>query len=72
MKLFAKDCCSSIVLADGAADAIALAAQDLQRDLRRLSGQEAGFPIVSFGSGIHIRTVSDGKTVHQLRVLWMK
>lgn len=50
MKLFDKNSDISIVLSPNADEAIVLAAKDLQRDLRRLSGKKNGFPITTSAS----------------------
>lgn len=64
MKLFDQKFSSPIVLEQDAAQAIVLAAQDLQRNLRQLSGQEHGFVLcrapMSQG-GIFVQTVANGE-----------
>ena len=63
MKLF--DLCSDtrIHLPEGAGEAVVLAARDLQRDLRRLSGRTSGFETVSGGAcrgGIVVEISGEG------------
>ena len=41
---------AAIGIGKNAAEAVVLAARDLQRDLRALSGQPCGFPIVTEGA----------------------
>ena len=65
MKLFDNLVSADIVLKNGAAEAVRLAAQDLQRDLRRISGKVEGFDISerSLGkSAIFIDTVVGGES----------
>ena len=45
MQLFDRNMTAGIVLAENLPESVLLAAKDLQRDLRRLSGQEDGFAI---------------------------
>ena len=47
---------AAIGIGKNAAEAVVLAARDLQRDLRALSGQPCGFPIVTEGGDIRIST----------------
>lgn len=47
MQLFDRNMTSGIVLAENLPESVLLAAKDLQRDLRRLSGQEDGFAITT-------------------------
>lgn len=47
MKLFDKHIAAGIVLADNLPESVLLAAKDLQRDLRRLSGNNDGFAITA-------------------------
>lgn len=63
MKLFDKNMDSTIILEEGAQEAVLLAAYDLQRDLRRISGKKDGFPIerVQGGRGIYIKTEPRGE-----------
>jgi hypothetical protein len=61
MKLFTKGHTCPIVTDSGLPQAVLLAARDLQRDLRRLSGQPQGFAIVSSGQGIRIQAAADGR-----------
>lgn len=58
MILFDKNCDSPIVLSENADEAVRLAAQDLQNNLRYISGKEVGFDCVcqNNGRGICIRT----------------
>lgn len=51
-----------IVLEENAAEAVRLAALDLQRDLRRISGHSEGFPVVTSceGAAIQVRTQNVG------------
>lgn len=58
MKLFDKYADTSIVLCTDAPAAISLAAADLQRDLRRLSGKESGFPITTECSAVAIQILT--------------
>lgn len=62
MNLFSKQCDTSIVLEPGADEAIRLAAEDLQGNLRRLSGRSCGFDIVEGGEerGIFVKTSGEG------------
>ena len=61
MKLFTKGHTCPIVTDSALPQAVLLAARDLQRDLRRLSGQPQGFAIVSSGQGIRIQAAADGR-----------
>lgn len=61
MQLFSKDHTCAIVAEKNLSEAVLLAAQDLQRDLRRISGQPGGFAMVSSGQGIRIQTLVDGR-----------
>ena len=58
MKLFDRNFSVEIHTEEACDLAVTLAAKDLQRDLRRISGQTEGFPLVQGGKGgIVIRTV---------------
>ena len=61
MQLFSKDHTCAIVAEKPLSEAVLLAVQDLQRDLRRISGQPGGFAMVSAGRGIRIQTLADGR-----------
>ena len=77
MKLFDKDYDISIIIECSTNEAVRLAALDLQRNLRRLSGKSGGFPIKDAydGYGILIRESAQGEaesytvTVEAERVL---
>lgn len=61
MLVFSQAYTTSIGLQNPACQPILLAAQDLQRDLRRLSGKSKGFDLTSDGTeGIQIRTIPGG------------
>jgi hypothetical protein len=72
MRLYDQQMGAMIVTEPYAEEAILLAAKDLQRNLRRLSGKERAFPIVSHGRGrrgIFIRTeASDREEAYCVRV----
>ena len=63
MKVFSASHTAPILLSSDACEAIVLAARDLQRDLRRLSGSCAGFDFVSDRADncIQIQTVPGGQ-----------
>lgn len=63
MTLFDRENDISIVLEPDVEEAVVLAASDLQRDLRKLSGKDDGFAIRSEGGGrgIYIRTIPQGE-----------
>lgn len=64
MKLFDLYRDTVILLPEGACEAVVLAARDLQRDLRRLSGHERGFEICTGGErrgAIAVETVGKGE-----------
>ena len=54
----------AVILEKSAPESIRMAARDLQRDLRALSGQEAGFPIQETGEGrgIYVSVTHQGDT----------
>ncbi|MBR7165269.1 MAG: hypothetical protein IKD18_03225, partial [Clostridia bacterium] len=63
MKLFDSNFSVEIHTEEGCDLAVTLAARDLQRDLRRLSGQGEGFSLIQGGNGgIVIRTVEGEET----------
>lgn len=53
-QLFSSDFSAAIVVPADVQACVKLAARDLQRDLRRLSGQSGGFPLVHSGRGITV------------------
>ena len=64
MKLFDLYRDTVILLPEGACEAVVLAARNLQRDLRRLSGHERGFEICTGGErrgAIAVETVGEGE-----------
>ena len=61
MQLFSKHSSLPLAVAGNAPEPVRLAVQDLQRDLRRVSGQPGGFGLVSAGRGIRIQTIADGR-----------
>lgn len=62
MIVFSQTYTTPIILQENPPKAILLAAQDLQRDLRRLSGKKSGFEFgFTFKNGIQITTVTGGK-----------
>ena len=61
----------AVILEKSAPESIRMAARDLQRDLRALSGQEAGFPIQETGEGrgIYVSVTNQGdKESYQVKV----
>lgn len=63
MKLFDREHDISIILGYNAAEAIRLAAEDLQKDLRKLSNKNDGFDIITanMDRGIYIQTALEGE-----------